>query len=267
MSCNPVTAGAGSSSLPTAAFNGTAAEITTITASIPSCLSSSLDANSDLNTWLQVMAAQICQNDADIATNLASIGTINSTIATIQTNVATNAAGIAANLVSIGSINSAIITIEDDIQDNVDAIQANAAAIAALDVRIDALEAVGGITDGTSGGGIPYWTGTAWSEIPVADIAYDPAGGGIEVGSPSGPDAILSLRGTATYTNIFETQNTSGDIVFSVPRATSVVGTVGRDFFIQETGTAAKGFVTKDRTSGTYKRIYVNNNAIAIESY
>lgn len=269
MSCDPVTRGAGSSSLPSSAATSAASGITDISATIASCFSGTLDGDSDLNAWLQALAAQACTNASGITTLTASVATNAAGIAANAAAIATNAAGIAANLTSIGSINSAITTIEDDIQDNVDAIQANAAAIAALDTRIDALEAPAGISDGIAGGAIPYWDGSAWGGIPVADISYDASGGGgIFIASPSSPDAILSLRATTDYTNIFEAQDTAGtSLAFAIPRATDVIGSYGRDFFIQEAGTPSKGFVQKDRTSGSYVRAYINNNAWAFEAY
>lgn len=269
MSCDPVTRGAGSSSLPSSAATSAASGITDIDAAIASCFAGTLTATSDLNAWLQALAAQICTNASGITTLTASVATNAAAIAVNEAAIGVNADDIADNAADIATNAAAIATNATNIATNVTNIAANTAAIAALDTRVDALEVPAGIDDGIAGGTIPYWDGTSWGGMPVADIEYDSAGGGgIFLSAPSGPDAILSLRATVDYTNILEAQNTAGtSLAFAVPRATAVIGAYERDFFIQEAGTAAKGFVTKDRTSGTYKRIYVNNGAVAVENY
>jgi len=269
MPCGPITQGASGGSLPESVFSGTAAEITDIVASIPPCLAVSLDANSDLNTWLQVLGASICANVDTIETKSDALDAVTIDLGSLTTVVGGNTTTIGNNTVVVEGVTIRVDALETDVGDNTTAIGDNTTAVAGVTIRVDALELPGGIADGTAGGELPYWDGSLWAGIPAAMMEYDSAGGGgIFLMAPSGADASLSVRGSASYNNIFEIQNTAGTSqAFEVPESTAVIGTNSRDFIIQEGGTAVKGFVVKDRTSGAYKRVYVDNNAIAIEAY
>lgn len=262
---SPVTQGAASSSLPSSSFTGAASDISTISASIASCFTDTLNAGSDLNAWLEALAAEICSNSTDISTNATDIDALEAADVSILASIAAIESDITALEAADVVLAADIATNAADIATNASDISGLTSDLAALDVRVDALEAPGGIADGPTLGGIPYWGGSAWGGSTSAPY-IDTSDFGLRLAAPASPDAVLDIKALAAYTDILAITDTTDAAVFEIPRASAVVRVTNRDIRIQETSTAAKGLVFKDRTLGTYQRLYVANGSVALES-
>ena len=252
----PVTRGVTSSTLPVNPFTGVSSNVSTVDATPPSEAAGTLTASSSLNQWLGWLGSQNTARISGVSGNASAISTLAGRVTTAEGDITTLQGTLASTVVDLDAAEAAastltgrVTTAEGDISANTADIAVNAAAISAITVPSVA---------GLSQYNIPYWSGTAWLN---SSINFNPTTNIFRLGGAT--DGHLGVSGTGT--NIFVVQNSAQVDAFVVPQ-TGAVRAEEMDIRITESGTAAKGIVLKDRTSGVYKRLYIENGAVAIEN-
>jgi hypothetical protein len=252
-----VTKGVTDSSLPVNPFSGLSSNVARVDTSPPAAATGTLFDNSSLNDWLDWLGTQNAARITAIATNASSISTLDGRVTTAEGDITAIEGDIEQLQTDLDAAETAATTLAGrvtTVEGEVDTLQTG---LSELEDAVDAIAVPS--TSGLSNKDIAFWDGADWADATTID--FDNALNTFRLGGAD--SGHLGVRGATT--NIFVVQQAQGSDIFVVPQ-TGAIRSEERDVRITEAGTAAKGFVTKDRTTDVYKRIYVTNGVVTVEN-